>query len=1383
MRILFHLALAVVAFVTGAATVFSATETGRSNLAGLISDILSSPDRTVDISGISGIWSGELRIDTIVIGDPDGPWLAVRGIAVDWSPTKLLSGAFDADRLSADRVEMARLPKPGKPSDEPTTFSLPVDIDIRALDFPTVALGEAVTGGRVASVAATGKVKATSSPVAVDTDLVVTRSDGVAGRLGATVRFLPADNTLDLDVTLSEPQGGLLAGLLRLPGSPAVDLVLTGEGPASNWHGQGTFSVDGQKITELTAAHRLTDAGSAIEAKGSGEFVRFVPDRFKPLLEGSASFDIAGTFNSAGRVVVDRAVIDTASIQATATGQIDPSSATDFQLALAAKNDGAPLSFGTDDSPIDITVKSATVRALGAGQSPGLDISASLAKVATNTVQLSGLDVALHSDAFDLTARSGPVAGQATAAVLTIDNPTVAPLVAGQIRTRFDGTLEPTVLTVTSGTLASDTVDGRFAGRVSLSDGTIALDLGATVQAMALPAVARPLVGPTLEVTTSLERDAEGYLSANSLVLRSERLNGGGKARLGSGQIDADISGTLADIAPLVPNAKGGVAFAATASGALAGPDVTARLSADTLTVADRTIEKLDLSASGKADMAAPVADVTLSATVAGQPLAGKATVRTEDGKRALRDLEVTLGSNRITGAVALDDRLVPEGDIAFDLPDIGPLAALALEKIEGAASGSVAFRQQDGVPQARVQATAGSVVRGDLAVRNASVEALVSDYLEAPGVAGKIKAQEVRSGATTVRDVDLSMARDGDWTTFSGGATVDAIPARASGRVKVADGTTTVELASADATVMGIPVKLARPSTIAIANGVTSLGNVAVGLGGGTATVSGTAGSRLDLDVALAAIPASLANRFASGLDAAGTVSGTVKVTGEPSRPNVRYSIDWAGLQTSQTRGAGFGAIALKSSGTFVDNRLSFDATIADGSGMTLRGGGTVSASAPVGLDIALDGTVPFSFLAQRLAAQGLSLSGNAAVSIKVGGTAAAPVITGTVGTSGARFIDSGTGIAVNGVAARVSIGSGRATIDSLTGSLSTGGTITGSGSVGIDAAQGFPADLSIRIDNGRYTDGEVVTTTLSGTLTVTGPLASAPKLGGTVDLGKTVITIPEKLPSSLADLNVKHKNAPAKVKKQAQALKPAAKATGGGGSGLDLDLTINAPQQIFIRGRGLDAELGGTLRLVGPAASPEATGQFTMRRGRLAVLGRRLTFTEGTLGFSGSLVPYLDLTAQSDASDATVTVTVTGPANDPKFDFASVPVLPQDEVLARLIFGRSMSSLSPLQIAQLADAAAQLAGVGGTSSLLSTLRDRIGVDDIDVRTNDEGDTAVAVGKYLNDRTYVTLEKGDKAGSGKATIDLNVGRGVKLRGEATDGGEAKGGIFFEREY
>ena len=90
----------------------------------------------------------------------------------------------------------------------------------------------------------------------------------------------------------------------------------------------------------------------------------------------------------------------------------------------------------------------------------------------------------------------------------------------------------------------------------------------------------------------------------------------------------------------------------------------------------------------------------------------------------------------------------------------------------------------------------------------------------------------------------------------------------------------------------------------------------------------------------------------------------------------------------------------------------------------------------------------------------------------------------------------------------------------------------------------------------------------------------------------------------------------------------------------------------------------------------------------------------------------------------------------------------------------------------------------MGGSTSLLDRLRAKIGVDDIDVKTDAKtGDTSVSVGKYINDRTYVTIEKGSQPGSGKAAINLEVGKGVKLRGEAADDGSTKGGIFYEREY
>src|SRR5690606_28852939 len=111
-------------------------------------------------------------------------------------------------------------------------------------------------------------------------------------------------------------------------------------------------------------------------------------------------------------------------------------------------------------------------------------------------------------------------------------------------------------------------------------------------------------------------------------------------------------------------------------------------------------------------------------------------------------------------------------------------------------------------------------------------------------------------------------------------------IPARASGRVQVASGRTVIELASGQATVRGLSAALARASRVEIAGGVATLDNVALDIGGGTAVVSGTAGTNLNLNATLSAVPASVANNFAPGLDAAGTISGTARVTGAAANP-----------------------------------------------------------------------------------------------------------------------------------------------------------------------------------------------------------------------------------------------------------------------------------------------------------------------------------------------------------------------------------------------------------------------------------------------------------------------------------------------------------------
>jgi translocation and assembly module TamB len=287
-----------------------------------------------------------------------------------------------------------------------------------------------------------------------------------------------------------------------------------------------------------------------------------------------------------------------------------------------------------------------------------------------------------------------------------------------------------------------------------------------------------------------------------------------------------------------------------------------------------------------------------------------------------------------------------------------------------------------------------------------------------------------------------------------------------------------------------------------------------------------------------------------------------------------------------------------------------------------------------------------------------------------------------------------------------------------------------------------------------------------------------SGPILGGDIALTKASITVPAKLPTSLRSIDIRHRNAPAAVLRQMEEIKP--KQVSGSSNPIRLELKVRAPNGIFVRGRGIDAELGGELTVAGTAIEPQVSGGFEMRRGRIIILTKRLDFTEGDITFGGGLIPVLNMSADTTSGSTTITVGVTGMADDPTIAFSSSPALPQDEVLAQLIFGQSMSRLSPLQIAQLADAVSQLAG-GGSTSLLQTLRSNLGVDDLDVNTDATGQTTVSVGRYINNRTYLQVEQGGEGGA-QATINLDVGRGVKLKaGAGTEGGKA--GIFYEKEY
>ena len=224
-----------------------------------------------------------------------------------------------------------------------------------------------------------------------------------------------------------------------------------------------------------------------------------------------------------------------------------------------------------------------------------------------------------------------------------------------------------------------------------------------------------------------------------------------------------------------------------------------------------------------------------------------------------------------------------------------------------------------------------------------------------------------------------------------------------------------------------------------------------------------------------------------------------------------------------------------------------------------------------------------------------------------------------------------------------------------------------------------------------------------------------------------------------------------------------------------------IDAPNQVFVRGRGIDAELGGQIRLTGTARNIIPIGQLELIRGRVDLLGRRFTMTEGLIELQGSLVPVIRLVAETQRDNITTRIIIDGEIRDPDITFESNPQLPEEEVLSQLLFGRGLDSISALQAAQLANAIAVLAG-RGSEGIVSNLRDSVGLDDLDLTTDEEGDISVRAGKYLSDNLYTDVQV-EADGTSKINLNLDVSQELTARGSVGSDGDSTVGLFYERDY
>jgi translocation and assembly module TamB len=574
------------------------------------------------------------------------------------------------------------------------------------------------------------------------------------------------------------------------------------------------------------------------------------------------------------------------------------------------------------------------------------------------------------------------------------------------------------------------------------------------------------------------------------------------------------------------------------------------------------------------------------------------------------------------------------------------------------------------------------------------------------------------------------------------------------------------LSMASASADYHGLAMRLLEPARFDFTDGL-SVDDLKVGAKQAQLEVRGRVSPETSLSVVVSGVAPELVNVFVPNLLAAGRIDAHAELHDSLSTPTGQIHASAAGIRFADDVALGLPAADLTADAQLKGNTADVTAHLDGGTGSQL----TVSGRAPLdqagGLDLKIAGQLPIALLNPLLEARGQHAEGALDIDVSVAGSVAEPQIGGTAALSKGSFRDYGRGVNLTAISAQL-VGSEAALEIKSLNATAAPGTLSVTGSIGLLQPK-MPIDLKITARNAQPVVSKLVTANLNADLNVSGTLTEQVTIAGEVHLNRTLIGIPNSLPPNVAVLDVRRRGvAPHKVPD-----KPLL---------IDLDIKVQAPQQFLVQGRGLDAEMGGELHITGSTDSPRVSGGFDLQRGSFSLASSKLSFSAGHVGFSGEglqnkIDPTLDFTADTAIPQGTATLHITGYADAPQFDFTSTPGLPQDEIMARLMFGESASQLSALQLAQIGAALASLSGVGGDSGLnpLVKVQKTLGLDRLSFgagATNAAGENtgaSIEAGRYISKRVYIEAKQ-NTSGTSQLEADVDLTRRLKLQTKLGNG-------------
>ena len=659
--------------------------------------------------------------------------------------------------------------------------------------------------------------------------------------------------------------------------------------------------------------------------------------------------------------------------------------------------------------------------------------------------------------------------------------------------------------------------------------------------------------------------------------------------------------------------------------------------------------------------------------------------------------------------------------------------------------------------------------VQGDFTHRNAQdfgLHLTASDLIVSPAL-GAINGKMTASGTLA----KIAVRLDANVAKLEGAA----LQIAAAGTVDTE--TQAVSLASLGAGWKSLDVKLLGPASVETKPDLV-VHHLALGVNGGILTLDGRLTPDLNLTLGISDLPANLADIASPGLDVSGTLSADARISGSARAPNGKVTLDAKQIKLHSGAGNALPPADLDAAITLAGTAANLDAQLNMGPDANLHAVGLAPLNQTGAINLRLAGMLNLAILDPIVAARGTTIRGVVTPDFTVTGTPSAPNANGTLSLSAGSVQNIGSGLNLLNMSAQVDAANRLVTLRDFSADAGKG-TITGHGTVDLGQPN-IPVDIAINATNATPVSSDLVTENLDAALALKGALKAAMALSGKIDIHKANINLPKSLPPSVANLpiyRVGEKPPP-----------PPAPPPD-----IALNLLIHAHNQIFIRGDGLFAELGGRLTIGGTAANPIPGGGFTLIRGNFALGGKTLQFTKGVVSFNGAgFMPTLDLEATTTTTNnATATLIIGGTAAKPTITLTSSPPLPSDQILSQLLFGQSTQNLSPFQAASLAAALASLSGIGGSavSDPLGGVRNALGLDELSIGGGQSGGApSLQAGRYVAPGVFVGAQQSTSGTGTLATVQIDLYKGLKLQTQTGTSSSGSGdsssvGLTYQFNY